>query len=228
MIVFKPEMRRVSYAGKGVVAGVALALSLIASGCITAAKPKPVAPAAPAPPTPVLPPAPAPPPEKLSIPQTRVELPAPQPLSAEALAATRPPEEPVNATPPPTTRPSRRNPNSTASTAPVRTETVGPTPPAAAAAPPPTPEPRPPIQEILPAAETKRLQDQAANDKRIIRQRLEVASKGRQSKQEQRQMEQIQLYLKQSDDAEQQGDMRKAYELAERAMVLAQRLPGGR
>jgi len=202
-------MRRVE-----AVAAVVMATSL--AGCVLPGKPK----VAKAPATVVEvppPPPPAPPPVPLSIPQTHAELPPPQPLSAEAVATTEPPEEPP-ATTTPAPRPVRR-PSSQARSEPPPMP-VGPTQPV-------EPE-RAPIQEIVPAEEQKRFQDEASAIKRDLRQRLD-SLKGRQlSRQEHNLVNRISSFVKLSDDAERRGDMRTAYELADRGRVLAKDLAGGK
>ena len=189
----------------------ALVLSL--SSCLTH-KPQTVK-AAPPPPAPAAVPAAAPPPQPLSIPQTEVHLPPPQPVSPEAAASAQPPEEVPHAAPP-APRPVSR-PRAPAAT---RPETPVPTP----AAPPAAEPERPPLQEVLPAAEQKRFQEEAAGRRREVRQLVDPLDRRRLSRQQRALLDRIQSFLKQSDDAERQGEMRQASELAQRALVLAREL----
>lgn len=203
----------------------ATSLSLLLTGCVLKAKQQSKVNNAPPPPRPTAAAAPAtPPPGPLSIRQTQVELPAPQPISPEALATTAPPEAP-----PEDQRPAR---------ALRRTPVAGPPKPeqppvqvqapAPAPAPPPAAEPeRPPIQEILPAAELKRLQDSADAKKRDIRRVLEQVGPQRLNAQRDK-VERIRSFLKASDEAESHNDMRQAELLAEKAQTLVGELQSGR
>ncbi|HEY2014229.1 MAG TPA: hypothetical protein VGH38_12055 [Bryobacteraceae bacterium] len=207
-----------------ITASVLLAMAISLSGCVLQGKPKTAAATPPAP-KPVTAPAPAPaPPAPLSIPQTHAELPAPQPVSSEALATTEPAGEPV--APPPSAPKSPRK-GSRAPAAQAPKPEVTPPPVTPAVAPPAEPE-RGPIQEIVPAEELKRLQQGADAKKREIRQRLSRLPRHRQSADEKALVDSIQSFVNLSDDAERIGDMRKAYELADRGLVLAQGLPNGR
>ena len=87
---------------------------------------------------------------------------------------------------------------------------------------------RAPVQEIVPAGELKRLQDSADALKREVRQWLEQTRVRRLDRRERGVMDNVESFLKLSDQAEAKGDMRQAYELAERAWVLAKDLHGGR
>jgi hypothetical protein len=180
----------------------AAAMAISLAGCVVNGKPKTVS-AAPPPPAPAA--APAPPAEPLSIPQTQVELPPPQPVTPEALATTQPPEQAAAPSAAAGARPPRR-------AAPAN----------APAALPAEPE-RPPVQEILNPAESKRLQDLAGAHKREIRQWLTPARARRLN---QDTVSRIQSFLKASDDAENRGDMRQANALAERALILLRELQG--
>lgn len=211
-------MRRVE-----AILAVAMALSL--TGCVLRGKPR-TASALPVLPKPVSLPTPAPPSGPLSVPQTRVELPPPQPLSADAVASTQPPEEtPITPVPRNPKLPRPRPPASA-----PRTETVAPTTPATStpAAQPQPAEERAPIQEIVPAAELNRLQAEAVKSKQEILQRLEQLRKHRLTRQEQDLKEQVLSFVKLSDQAQRKGDMRKAYDLAVRGLVLAKELFDGR
>jgi len=183
-------------------------MAALLAGCALQGK-KPAAPAAPSAPAPVV--KPAPPPAPLSIPQTQVEIPTPQPVTAEALAAGQaPPEEPEPAAAP---RPVRR------------------------VVPPPTPRPEPPaveeparapIQEVLSSAERKQLQDSTAERKREIRRLVDQARRRRLNAHESSVVTRIDGLVKLSGDAEAKGDLREADALAQRALVLAKDLDGGR
>jgi hypothetical protein len=186
--------------------------------------------------TPVVPPAvsPAPPPPApagpLSISQPHPELPTPQPISPEALATTEPPGQPPQP-PPVTPRPSRRASNPPP--AQPRVETAPATAPPPAAVTPSTPlvaepEARPPIQEIVSPDESNRLKAQAHDLKQQIQHRLDQAQRRRLTKEQRESLDSITSFVKLSDEAERAGDMRKAFDLAERGAVLAQGLPGAR
>jgi hypothetical protein len=198
---------------KRVEAILAACMAISLTGCVLRGK-TPAANAVPPPkPAAVAAPAPAPPPQPLSVPQTSVQLPPAQPLTPEAIASTQPPEEPPAPPAVPRSTP-RRSP-------PTRAETT----PQGPAAPivPPEPE-RPPIQEALPAAEMKRLQDEADAAKREIVHRIEQVQLHRLTRQQSSLVSRIRSFVKQSDDAEKRGDMRQASELAQRALVLARDL----
>ena len=171
----------------------------------------------PAAPKPVVAPAPAPPPPVLSVPQTRVALPKPQPVDPAALAtepASAPPE------PPPT------------SAAPARTRRAAPAasqpaaPPPAAAAPPP--EPRETVQEIVPAAELKRLQEEAQQRRREANQILDQVGRRQLTGAQQNVAASIRNFLALSVEAEKHNDLRQANSLAERAQILAKELQSGK
>ena len=170
--------------------------------------------AAPPAPTPAVAAAPAQPPEPLSVPQTDVHLPPPQRVTPEAAATTVPPE-PAGTPPPP--RPAARP----KPAAPTRTDA----PPAAQPATPTPAEPeRPTIQEVTPAAEQKRLQDEASARKNEVRRLVEPLDRRRLNRQQRGMLDRVESFVKQSDDAERRGDMRQASELAQRALVLAREL----
>lgn len=194
------------------------ALMMWQAGCVLRGKPK--ATPAPPPPEPIPVPAtssPSRPAEPLSVPQTQVKLPPEQPLNLEAL-----PPEPQAApqeNPPRQTRANRPRPS-----APKPAEPAA---PAAAAPATPIPESRPPIEEVVPASEQKRFQDQAQTRKREIRQWLDSAGRRRLNRHQQNTVERIQAFLKDSDDAEARGDMREADALAERAQILLRELQNG-
>jgi hypothetical protein len=191
----------------------AVALALLMAGCVLSGKPKTVA-AVPPQPQPAAQPKATPPPEALSIPQTQVQLPPPQPVNQEALAVSTPPE-PVEATPAPK---------------PVRRTAVGSPPPkpeVAPVAPPAEPE-RAPIQEIVPPDEKRRYQESADASKREIYQWLEKARAHHLTTEQKKMEKRVQAFVTQSDDAEKRGDMRQADAMAERGLVLAKELGGGK
>jgi hypothetical protein len=92
----------------------------------------------------------------------------------------------------------------------------------------PTEPERPPIQEIVPPAELNRLQAEAVKSKQEISQRLEQIRRRRLNRQDQDTRERVQSFVRQSDEAQRKGDMRLAYELASRGLVLAKTLVDGR
>jgi len=201
----------------------AIAISL--AGCVLRGKPAAVS-TLPVTPRPAEVAAPPPaPPAALSSPQTHPELPAPQPLSAEALATTELPGEP----PPPLPPPPRVSKKGNASPPRPRPEAAPATPPPATpAATPAELDPRPPIQEIVSPEDSSRLKASADTHKSEIR-RLFGQLPWRELTKEQRDVvDTIRSFVRLSDEAEQGGDMRKANELAERGLVLAQGLPGAR
>ncbi len=199
------------------VAAAAMALSL--TGCILRGK-QPSASAVPSVPKPVAEPAPPQPPPPLSIPQTNVELPPPQPVNLEAL------NQPVQEEPPPTTvAPTRTRRTPAPAPRPAEPATQGP------AAPPPTQPVEPdrgPIQEIVPAEDTKKYQEETAARKKEILMRLEQTHNRRLSASDRQRIALINSFLKNSDAAAARGDWRSADELAERGLVLARELTGGR
>jgi hypothetical protein len=190
-----------------------MALSVCLAGCVLNKAKTAAAPPAPQPTV-----ASAPAPEPLSIPQTQVELPPPQPLTPEAIATTQIPEEqPTPSAPAPAT-PTRPRPST------PRTEVVPQGPAVPAAAPPPAEPERPPIQEALPAAELKQMQEEAEARTRETRQLMGEIEHRRLNRQEEGIRERVLSFLQQSAEAEQRGDMRQADELAGRALVLAREL----
>jgi hypothetical protein len=207
-----------------------LVLAVALAGCVVRAKQQ-TAKNIPPPPPPVVKPEPAPAPAPLSIPQTQIELPPPQPVNPDALAAAQPPGEPVE---PPSATPRNatgtRRPQGPPPITPPKNEASAPTAPATV--PPSTPAPAagnsPPIQEIVPVNEQRRLQDLAGARKREIRQLLEQASARHLNRRETGLKKTIESYLKLSDQAETKGDMRQAADLAERALTLAKDLQSGR
>ena len=191
----------------------AFALALLMAGCVLKGKPK-TAPVPPQP-QPAVQPKPAPPPEPLSIPQTQVQLPPPQPVNPEALAVPTPPE-PIEAAPAP--KPVRRT---AAGSPPPKPEVVAPV------VAPAEPE-RAPIQEIVPPDERRRYQESADASKREIQQLLEQIKAHRLTTEQKKIVIRVRAFVTQSDDAEKRGDMRQADALAERGLVLAKELGGGK
>jgi hypothetical protein len=186
-------------------------LSIVIAGCSLRAKPAKTA-VTPAVPKPVVAPAPpAAPPAPLSIPQTNVELPSPQPVNPAALVTEAP--QPVEAPPaaPPRTR----------RTGPPASQTVSPALPAANPAVEP---PRPAVQEIVPQAETKRLQEQAQGRRREVKQILDQLSRRQLSDPQKDVAATIRSFVTLSEEAEQHNDPRQAVALAERAWILAKEL----
>ena len=200
----------------------ATALAISLAGCVVRGNPKAKAAIPPPPqPEPAVP-APARPPEPLSIPQTQVQLPPAQPFDADALPAVTTTETPAGGS---TTTPrTNRRAGAAANPAP-KPETPPAAPPVVA--PPPVPEPRAPIQEIVPAAEQKRFQDSAQARKREILHWLETEGKRRLSRRQTSTVQRIRGFLKESDAAESRGDMRGADALAERAQILLRELQNG-
>ncbi len=191
-------------------------LTIPLAGCVLGGKPKTVA-TAPAAPKPIVPPTP---PEPLSIPQTQVELPAPQTLDPGALTTT-PQEEPP---PQAQTKPATQTPRPRAPAPPRATDTQPPVPEPAAEQ--PTEPARAPIHEIMPDAEKNRLRDEAHGHQEETRKLLREAKP--KTANQKRAKDEINLFLKQSEEAENAGDMRMADQLAERAHILAKELESGK
>ena len=185
------------------------------TSCMTRSKPQTVHAAPPAP-QPVAAEAAAKPEPALSIPQTQVELPPAQPVNPEALAVS-PPEEPTVNAPATMRRPA--GPPPIAAPKPAEAAAQQATPPEAE---------RAPVREIVPAGELKKLQENADARKREVRQLLAQNRARRLNGREQGVIDNVESFLKLSDQAEARGDMRQASALAERAWVLAKDLRGGR
>ncbi len=199
--------------------------TLLLAGCVFPGKAKQNATATPPPPKPASStPAPAPAPQgPLSIPQTVAELPSPQPISPEALETAKLPPETVETLP--TRAPSRRP------------QVVGPprepAPPVAVQTPPATPPPaeeavRPPIQEILPPAEQKRLKDSAVAKKVEVKKVLDQTNVAKLNATQRDLVSRIRTLVQQSDEAEGRNEMRQADSLATQAQVLLRELQSGR
>jgi hypothetical protein len=199
-------------------AAVALALSMaiLQSACFLPGKPKTVAAAVPPPPQPTVASTPQTLPQ-LSVPQTQVQLPPEQPVNVEGIPPAIKAEEPAP-TPAPA-RPTRRP----APTQP-KPETPPATPPVAAATPPA--EEVAPVQEVLSPEARSRFQESVKNRRGEIRQLLtQVRRPNSDQKQE---IKSIESLLEQCDAAAKRGDLREADALAERALVLARELAGGK
>jgi len=205
-----------------VIASATLALT----GCVLQGKPKTSAAAATPPPKPVdtTPKTPPPPPPPLSSVQTQIELPAPQPLSQEALNTI----ESAGTPPPPAPKPTNKKSAATPAVVAPKPEVVAPPQPAPNTTT-PTEQQRPPIQEILSAADAARFKQGLDNFRAQIR---DVLSKlppvNRQSQRQKKDVADINTILRLADSREHDGDLRQAYSLAERAFVLAQGLQSAR
>ncbi len=84
------------------------------------------------------------------------------------------------------------------------------------------------IQEILPAAEQKQLLDRAVSKRQQVRQILEQTRSQRLNDTQRTLKSNIESFVKLSEEAEKRNDARGADALAERALVLARELPGGK
>lgn len=197
----------------------AAAMSLWLAGCVLPGRQK-TAGTLPPPPLPAAAPVPVGPPVPLSIPQTQVELPPPQAIDPAALATAEPAEAPAGT--PPATRPTRRAGPAAPPAKPL--EAAAPAPPQVAV---PEPE-RPPIQEIVPAEEQKRLQDSTQANKRVVAQLLQQAQSKPLNRQQGSLVKRIEQFVNLSSDAERNGNMREANEFAQRALVLARELESAR
>jgi hypothetical protein len=204
-----------------------IALALLLGGCVLSGKQQPKASAVPPPPKS---PAAAPastastPQAPLSILQTVAELPPPQPISADALPTLKPVEEPVESQP--VARPPvRRGPVA----GPPRADAT----PAVPAQPAPAPTAqeeavRPPITEILPPAEVKRLQESVEARKRDIKRVLDQTDPKRLNPAQLDLEARIRTLVQQSDEAGTRNDWRQADALAGQALTLVRELQGGR
>jgi len=197
------------------------ALALMTAGCVLSGKgkkPVPPAPVAARPPA-TAPPAPAP--QPLSVPQTQVELPHPQPVDPAALSVDAPPRVETAEPAPPPRQPASRRPSGAPQ--PSRAEPPPVTPPAA-----PAEAPAPQIQEIVPAAEIRRLQEQAAARRRDVQQMLDQLARRQLTAAQRNVITTINGLFASSVDAEKRGDMKTADALADRAQVLAKDLINGK
>ena len=199
----------------------AACMAFALTGCVLRGKAPKTATAAPVAPKPVAS-TPAPPPAPLSIPQTRVELPKPQSLDPAALVTEAVPPPPAEA-PPATARPLGRRSNTdrtpAANTAPAA-------PPAALPAAESAPQP---IQEIVTAGEKQRLKDSIQGRRRETNQYLEqLKSRGPLNTSQKSVYDAITSFAASSLEAENNGDIRQADALAERAQILAKGLVSGK
>jgi hypothetical protein len=199
---------------KTISAFLAIVLSLALASCAARAKSPAANAAAANPAAPKTAPAPGP----LSTLQTQVKLPKPQPIDAAAWDTESAPP-PVVETPPaprtPQTQPRRNLP---------RVETV--TPPPAVTSPPETT--RPPMQDIVSAADSKRFQESAQNRKREVIHILEVLKTRHLSRTQLNVVGSIRSFLALSDESEKRNEMRLADVLAEKAQLLARDLQNGK
>jgi hypothetical protein len=191
---------------KPVEAILAAALLVGLAGCAARAKP-PLAAAAPA--------APAPPPQPLSIPQTQVQLPRPQPLDPGSLSTAPPAVAPPAAEPPPANKP----PQTTRRPAP---------PPPKPETPPPAETARPPIREILRPDVQQQLRRSAQDHRRQALLLVAQAQSRALTPAQQALVTQINQFVKSSGDAEKNGELRSADDLAGRAHILAKELQSGK
>jgi hypothetical protein len=215
---------------------IVLMLGLV--GCVIGQKQqaKIVTPPPPPPPKPAEPP---PRPEPLSIPQTQTQLPQQQPISPEALATLQPPPQTPEETQPnpgTTSRSGRRvgpvvgpKPESAVGPAAVAGQSIVAAPPIVTpVVPPPSDtEPRATVQEIVPPAELKRLQETVPPHQQELHKILDAALARHLTREQQALAQRILSFLQQSEDAVKRNDWRQANTLAERAQVLAKELTGG-
>jgi protein TonB len=164
--------------------------------------------------------------EPLSIPQTQVRLPNPQPIDPEALAA--PPVNVPADTPAPRRThagPKRSGPQPPPVTSPGKPESAE-----TAEAPPPAPteSPRPPIGPVLPDEERRRLNEDIASRLKEVEQRLTRIAGLRLSDPQKSSVQTIRSFVDLSHKALEQGDIQKANDLAEKALILAQELDRAR
>jgi hypothetical protein len=199
-------------------------VSILLAGCALRGKQQTPKVVASSPPKPVSEPSlPPPPPPKLSVPQTNVELPPPQPVNLEALAAAQRTEEPPPAAPPTSKKSSRGS----TSGATGRTETPPVTAPVGPVVEQTVPE-RAPVQEILPAADLKRLQDETANNRREAKLRLDKVTGRALTNAEKDRVALVASFLKESENFESRGEWRSAHEFAEKAFTVSKELTGGK
>jgi len=196
------------------------AMAMVLAGCVLSGKSKamPATPAAPQPPA-------SAPAEPLSIPQTQAdELPPRVPLDLEALRTAQPVQSAPQTEQKPAPSQPPAKPRVAGSSAP--TVPVGPKP--VDAAPPPPETARPAVQEVLRPDEQRQLQEDAHSNRADAAALLARARQRRLSAAESRKASDINQFLKQSEQAEKNGDMRKAEQFARNAAILAKELQGGR
>ena len=210
--------------GKLVLAAV---LAGVLSGCVVRGKNAPQVVSVPPAPAPAVKP-PSAPPQPLSIPQTQTQLPESQAISPEALATIRKLE------PPAAVVQGQVTPSSIRPAAPAVSAPKPETPQAQTTQPPPAPAPattepeqRQVVQELVPADESKRLQDLAGGRKQGVRKALEQLQSHQLTREQRGEVARIQSFLQLSDEAEKRGDMRQADALAERAQILMRELQNG-
>ncbi len=148
-----------------------------------------------------------------------MQLPPPQPVNPDAVALPAPKSE---AGARPSTQPRGRF------AGPRRRNRKPETPVPAAPTPAPADAELAPVQEVLTADERKRFKDSADARKTEIRQLLTQIKSHRLTAEANREVKRIQSLVAQSDDVEKRGDMRQADALAERALILARELTGGK
>jgi hypothetical protein len=142
-------------------------------------------------------------------------LPRPQPLDPDSLSTAPPAAATPAAAPPAASKPPQ---------APRRPAAPPPKP----ETPPPAEAARPPIQEIIPANQQQHLR-QSARDHRRQAQQLVAQAQGRSlTPAEQALVIRINQFVKSSGDAEKNGDLRSADDLASRAHILAKELQSGK
>jgi hypothetical protein len=154
-----------------------------------------------------------------------VELPKPQPIDPDALAAE--PPFPIETPADQGQRPqqTRRNVAGPPAARPESATPPAPTPSTPPATAPPTVEtPQPPIQEIVPAAESKRLQEQARSRRAEVQQILDQLGRRQLTPAQKDTVTHIKNFMDGSLEAEGKGDMRQADALADRAQILAKDL----
>ena len=194
------------------------AIAIPLAGCALGGKPQTVAAAAPRPPKPA---DPAPPPERLSIPQTQVDLPAPQPLNPQALVTAQPATDTTSASQTRVQASSTTRSGGGNNPRVISTPRGPETPPAAESEQPA----RTPIQEVLPADVQKQLRESVHKYQKETHNLL-AGVKPHNANQTRAEMEIVQ-FVKQSEQAE-ATDLRLADQLAQRAYVLAKELQSGK
>ncbi|HXA50537.1 MAG TPA: hypothetical protein VNV86_09555 [Candidatus Acidoferrum sp.] len=213
---------------------IAAFLAVATTGCVMPGATKKPVPPAPVVAKPAPAPAPPPLPPPLSTPQTQVDLPKPQFLDPAALAPDAPPQPQVEpAEPPPSSRPAGgRRPTGAGTQSAPPTAPAGTPPSATPPATSPSPEPatpQTPIQEIVPVAEAKRLQELAQAKRRDVQQMLDQLARRQQLSTAQKgTITLINSSLASSVDAERRGDMKLADALASNAQILAKDLLNGK
>ncbi len=150
----------------------------------------------------------------LSIPQTAVTLPSAQVVNPSAI-----PEPPIPPTPSPEKEEAPASPRVTRRPASVPPKAE----PEQPAAPPPAAVEQPPFQPILSAEERKRLQGGIEGRRHEIEEVL-ARAKGHLSEHDQSLVDRINSFLKLADEAAQRDDYTQAYDLTDRAVILAREL----